>query len=101
MSKIVSRTIDFNNPPKLSNEAKARLASLADSEIDYSDIPPLSENFWQTAVPNPLYKPKKQVATVRIDSDVVLWLKSNGKGYQTRLNEILRQAMLDELSHSH
>jgi uncharacterized protein (DUF4415 family) len=39
----------------------------------------------------------KQHASVRIDADVMAWLKSQGKGYQTRLNSILRRAMLDEL----
>ena len=101
MSKIVTRTIDLTNPPKLSEEAKSRLAKLNEAEIDYSDIPPLTHEFWATAVSNPLYKPTKQIATVRIDSDVLLWLKSQGKGYQTRMNAILRQAMLAELAETH
>jgi len=41
-----------------------------------------------------LYKPKKIVTTVRIDADVMAWLKQQGRGYQTRLNAILRDAML-------
>ena len=69
-----------------------------EADIDYSDIPPLKDDFWANAVSNPLYKPTKQIATVRIDSDVLLWLKSQGKGYQTRMNAILRQAMLTELT---
>nr|WP_286130771.1 BrnA antitoxin family protein [Enhydrobacter aerosaccus] len=48
-----------------------------------------------------MYKPTKQIATIRIDSDVLLWLKSQGKGYQTRMNAILRQAMLTELAETH
>ena len=101
MSKIVTRSIDLTNPPKLSEEAKSRLAKLNEAEIDYSDIPPLTHEFWATAVSNPLYKPTKQIATVRLDSDVLLWLKSQGKGYQTRMNAILRQAMLAELAETH
>ena len=101
MSKIVTRAIDLSNPPKLTDEAKARLAKLNEAEIDYSDIAPLKDDFWATAVSNPLYKPTKQIATVRIDSDVLLWLKSQGKGYQTRMNAILRQAMLTELAEAH
>ena len=48
---------------------------------------------------NPFYKPTKQVTTVRIDADVMQWLKAQGKGkgYQTRMNKILRDAMLKEL----
>ena len=83
--------------PPLTGERKAELKALAgkpDSEIDYSDIPPLDEAFWSRAVPNPFFKPIKTHASVRIDSDVMVWLKSQGKGYQTRINTILREAML-------
>jgi uncharacterized protein (DUF4415 family) len=86
--------------PPLTEERKAELKKLAempDSEIDYSDIPPLDEVFWERAVPNPFYKPVKTHASVRIDSDVLVWLKSKGKGYQTRINAILREAMLNEM----
>ena len=47
---------------------------------------------------NPFYKPTKTATTVRVDSDVLVWLKSDGKGYQTRLNLILREAMLKEVT---
>ncbi len=83
--------------PPLTEEHKAELKALAnmpDSGIDYSEIPPLTEKFWENAVPNPFYKPIKTHASVRIDSDVMAWLKSQGKGYQTRLNAILREAMV-------
>lgn len=83
--------------PPLTEERKAELKALADmsdSGIDYSDIPPLTEEFWKNAVPNPFYKPIKTHASVRIDSDVMAWLKSYGKGYQTRMNAILREAMM-------
>ncbi len=83
--------------PPLAKERKTELKALAampDSAIDYSDIPPLTQEFWQSAVPNPFYKPIKTHASVRIDSDVMAWLKSQGKGYQTRINAILREAMM-------
>ena len=70
------------------------LAEMPDSEIDYGDIPQLTKELWKNAVSNPFYKPVKQHASVRIDADVLAWLKSDGKGYQTRLNRILREAML-------
>jgi uncharacterized protein (DUF4415 family) len=69
-----------------------------DSEIDLSDIPELTESFWKTARRGDLYRTAKESVTVRIDSDVLLWLKSGGKGYQTRINAILRLAMLKELN---
>ncbi len=88
--------------PPLTEERKAELKALAempDSEIDYSDIPPLDEEFWKRAVRNPFYKPTKAHASMRIDSDVLAWFKSQGKGYQTRINAILREAMIRSLHH--
>jgi len=78
----------------------ARLAARPDSEIDFSDIPPLDERFWDNAVRNPFYRPIKQQLTVRLDADVVAWLRLNGRGYQTRLNDAVRKAMLKDLKKS-
>ena len=100
MSKTVKSELDLSNPPPLTDKQKAELEalkSLPDEEIDYSDIPPLGDEFWKNAVRNPFYKPTKTSTTVRLDSDVLMWLKSKGKGYQTRINAILRDAMLKEL----
>jgi uncharacterized protein (DUF4415 family) len=83
----------------LSVEQKRRLAAIAampDEMIDYSDIPPLDEDFWKNAIRNPYYKPVKKQLTVRLDADLIAWLRNAGKGYQTRLNSILRQEMLRE-----
>jgi uncharacterized protein (DUF4415 family) len=96
-TKIVKRAVDLQNLPSLTEEQRARLSLLKrvpDSEIDYSDTPPLGDAFWKNAIRNPLYKATKQATTVRLDSDVLLWLKSAGKGYQTRINAILREAMM-------
>jgi uncharacterized protein (DUF4415 family) len=73
------------------------LADRPDGEIDYSDIPRLTEKFWKNAVRNPFYRPLKRQLTVRLDADIVAWLRSQGKGYQTRLNQLLRTAMLEEI----
>lgn len=62
MSKIVRHSLDLNNLPPLTEARKAELKALAerpDSEIDYSDIPPLDDRFWTRAVLNPFYKPEK------------------------------------------
>ena len=64
-----------------------------DSRIDTSDIPPLTDEFFRRAVRNPFYRPVKQSTTVRIDADVLAWLKAQGPGYQTRINSLLRAAM--------
>lgn len=102
MSKTVHYKIDLNNLPPLTDEQTAELKALSempDSEIDYSDISPLDDAFWKKAVRNPFYKPTKTSTTVRVDSDVLAWLKSQGKGYQTKINAILREAMLRSLHH--
>lgn len=57
----------------------------------------MDDAFWQNAVRNPVYRPTKTSTTVRLDTDVLLWLRSQGKGYQSRINAILRRAMLDSL----
>lgn len=68
-----------------------RLDRMADRNIDYSDIPPLDDSFFKKATLT--WPPAKQQVTVRLDVDVLDWLKAHGKGYQTRLNRILRAAM--------
>lgn len=97
MNKAVRYEINLHNPPPLTETQKTELTALSkmpDSEIDYSDIPPLNDAFWKNAVRNPFYKPIKTSTTVRIDSDVLNWLKSQGKGYQTKINTILRETMI-------
>jgi uncharacterized protein (DUF4415 family) len=95
--KAVRYELDPANPPVLTARQKAEIRKLAaqpDRDIDYSDIPPLDDAFWKRAVRNPFYKPTKTSTTVRIDSDVLLWLRGQGKGYQSRINAILRREML-------
>ena len=78
----------------------AALVAQPDDKIDYSDIPPLAERFWENAVRNPFYRPVKQQLTVRLDADVIAWLRRQGVGYQTRLNALLRSTMLKDLKKS-
>ena len=79
----------------------AKLAARSDSapynKIDFSDLPELTEKFWRNAVRNPFYRPVKQQLTLRLDADVIAWLRKQGKGYQTRANALLRAAMLRDL----
>lgn len=97
---MVEFVLDLDNLPPLTAEQDAELAALAarpDSEIDFSDIPELTEQFWKNAVRGRFYRPTKTSTTVRIDSDVLAWLRSQGKGYQSRINAILRREMLASL----
>jgi uncharacterized protein (DUF4415 family) len=63
---------------------------MKDEDIDYSDIPELDEAFFKNAE---VRLPSKQAVTMRLDSDVLAWFKKQGKGYQTRINQLLRRYM--------
>jgi len=89
----------MNKIPESIRKELAALAAKPENEIDFSDLPPTTEQDWHGAVRGKFYRPIKQQLTVRIDADVLEWLKSQGKGYQGRLNEILRAAMLDKVRH--
>ena len=103
MSRNIRFDLDIDNPPPLTNAQRVeleRLAALPDEAIDTSDIAPLDEAFWANATrfrDRALYRPVKQSTTVRLDADVLQWLRAKGKGYQTRLNAILREAMMREV----
>ena len=95
--KLVRREVDLAHLPPLTEKQKAELTALAarpDGDIDTSEIPPLTAKFWTDAARGRFYKPIKTSTTVRIDADVLAWLRAQGKGYQTRINAILRREML-------
>ncbi len=80
---------------KLSAEKRKELQKLAakpDREIDLTDIPEIRE-IPPDAVIGRFYRPKKSTVTIRLDSDVLAWLKATGEGYQTRINAYLREMM--------
>ena len=94
-TKMVSYTLETLPPLTEAQIANLkRLAEMPDSEIDTSDIPEPTDEQWKNAVRGRFYRPVKQQITARLDSDVLHWLKSQGKGYQSRMNEILRREML-------
>jgi uncharacterized protein (DUF4415 family) len=100
MSKLVRKTIADSPMTPARRRKLAKLAARPDSEIDFSEIPALKASFWKNAVRNPFYRPVKRQLTVRLDADVVVWLRQQGKGYQTRLNQVLREAMLEDIKKS-
>ena len=70
--------------------------TVSDNQLDLSDIPEITD--WSNAIRHGrFYRPLKQQTSVRLDADVLAWLKAQGKGYQTRMNKILREAMLKDL----
>ena len=73
------------------------LAKLPDDQIDTSDAPALPESAWKNAIRGGLYRPMKQAVSLRLDADVIAWLKKDGEGYQTRANQMLRERMLEDI----
>jgi len=68
-----------------------KVKALSDSDINTSEIPALDPDFFKSAK---LHMPvKKSSITVRLDSDVLEWFRNQGKGYQTRINAVLRTYM--------
>jgi uncharacterized protein (DUF4415 family) len=79
---------------KLTKEQKRDIGSIAaksDQNIDFSDAPAVVD--WSRGEIGKFYRPKKKPVTIRLDSDVIAWLKADGRGYQTKANWLLRQAM--------
>ena len=74
----------------------AALAAMPDDQIDTSDIPEILLGAWKDAVRGQFYRPIKRAVSLRLDADVVAWLKREGNGYQTRATRILRERMLAE-----
>jgi uncharacterized protein (DUF4415 family) len=85
----------------LSKQERAELEKLAkmpEREIDTSDIPEWTDEMWKRAVRGRFYRPVKRAVSLRLDADVIAWLKKDGKGYQTRANRVLREKMLKEMA---
>jgi|SRR5271163_898574 len=95
-NRKVKRT-SGNGLTKKQKKELVALAALPDDQIDTSDIPELPPGAWKDAVRGRFYRPVKQPISMRLDADVVAWLKKRGKGYQTRVNSILRQTMLTDI----
>ncbi len=75
----------------LTTASRPALARMADEKIDLTDAPEVLD--WRGAVVRKFYRPIKRPVTIRVDADVLAWLKRQGRGYQTRINKLLRQAM--------
>jgi uncharacterized protein (DUF4415 family) len=100
---IVRREPQSSRPlSKTDRKELESLATLPDDRIDTSDAPELPEAAWRAgAVRGKFYRPVKRPVTMRLDADVIEWLKSKagpeGRGYQTAANRLLRARMLAEL----
>jgi len=73
----------------------ARLDAMTDDDINYSDIPRTTPEFWANGVVRKGLKPvpRKDQITLRVDHDVMEFFRSQGRGYQTMINQLLRAYM--------
>jgi len=72
----------------LSKTNYKKISKLSDNDIDYSDIPATDEEFWSDA--QVLFPTKKTHLSIRLDDDIISWFKQFGRGYQTKINAVLR-----------
>ena len=87
---------------RLTKQQKQEVAAIAakrDEDIDFSDIPAVVD--WTRAEIGKFHRPGKKPVTIRLDEDVLQWLKGYGRGYQTRANLLLRHAMVSATKRSH
>ncbi|MCA9901121.1 MAG: BrnA antitoxin family protein, partial [Anaerolineales bacterium] len=72
-----------------------RLDALQDEDIDLSEVPELTPEMFAKAVVERGLKPtsNKQQLTIRLDNDVLEWFRAQGRGYQTKINALLRAYM--------
>jgi uncharacterized protein (DUF4415 family) len=73
------------------------LAAIPDRRIDLSDIPELTMQQLRQAVRGQMYRPIKKPVTMRLDMDIIEWLKQDGPGYQSKANSLLRREMVRAL----
>ena len=94
---IVTRTLD--DLPPIDEQQIIKLKNMRDEDIDYSDMPAMTQEQLARFVPakllnRSLYRPVKIPVKINYDADVLEWFRSFGKGYQTRMNAALREYML-------
>ncbi len=77
--------------PTMSEERAKEIEAMSDQDIDYSDIPPLDEEFFKNAK-LVKRKPRTEQISIRIDTEVLEWFRTHAqkKGYQTLINDVLR-----------
>jgi uncharacterized protein (DUF4415 family) len=87
-----SKTLDAERLAEL-----AKLEAMQDADVDTADIPEASEESWRHARRGDLYRPVKQPVTIRLDADVIAWFKEHAEsgGYQTAINRVLREHVVD------
>ncbi|MBD2772882.1 BrnA antitoxin family protein [Iningainema tapete] len=80
--------MNSNDSKNTSRTDWAALEAMTDDDIDYSDIPPLTDEFFQNAT---LRVPATQAQNmIQLDSDVMAWFRSQGRDYKELIHSVLR-----------
>ena len=96
MKKAHTKTNSAGRRLKISDETRALYTKRARSLDNDSDAPVLPPEMWQNATIGKYYRPLKTPISLRIDNDVLAWLRSKGEGHTSRINGILRERMEQE-----
>ncbi len=91
--KSTARTSKINVTDEIRQDYEER-----DRRYDDTEAAPLPPEKWANAIVGKFYRPTKEPIGLRIDSDVIAWFKSQGPGYQSRINQILRREMITAVS---
>lgn len=72
-----------------------RLRNMKDEDIDFSDIPPITEEMFKNAIVRKNFKPipRKNQENVPIDEDIIEFFKSQDFNYPLKINKLLRAYM--------
>jgi len=97
MKKARTKTDSAYRRLKISDETQALYTKRARSLDNDSDAPVLPPEMWQNATIGKYYRPLKTPISLRIDNDVLAWLRSKGEGHISRINGILRERMEQEI----
>jgi uncharacterized protein (DUF4415 family) len=97
MSKVFTQNSSSVKRVKISDKTKAAYTN-RDKSLDSTDpdCPAMPPEFWEGAQIGKFYRPRKTQVSLRIDDEILAWLKSKGEGHLTRINEILRERMTSE-----
>jgi uncharacterized protein (DUF4415 family) len=99
MKRVSTKTNSAGRRLKISDETQALYKKRARSLDSDSGAPVLPPEMWQNAAIGKYYRPLKTPVSVRIDNDVLAWLRSKGEGHISRINGILRERMEQESRH--
>jgi len=86
---------DSIDPPELTEAQLAQLRAAEGTEPDTNDIPEAPAENWRYA--RRFYKPRKEAISLRLDADVLDWLRHRSERYQSEINRILREKMETEV----